>query len=37
MVHKVITTSSQSHGGALYYVVEVPRMDYEHEYECKFR
>lgn len=36
MVNKVITTS-QSHGGALYYVVEVPRLDYEHEYKRKFR
>lgn len=28
MVNSTVTTPSQSHGGALYYVVEVPRDEY---------
>lgn len=36
MVNKVVTTS-QSHGGALYYVVEVPRLDYDQDFKRRFR
>lgn len=31
MVHKDTTKISNTHGGALYYVVEVPLEEYEYE------
>lgn len=34
--HRTMTTS-QSHGGALYYIVEVPKEEYDHELRRRYR